>query len=101
MGYVINGPAYVGNPAGSSSGRLAVHNHDSFNFAFPVGRETSVHLLGGYTVSPVAGYEVNLQTQLLCHGLPEDGKLTRFEHQYFVTRRECVHDRGFPSSGSG
>ena len=49
-----------------------------------------------HTMAPITGHELRLQLQASREIEPEGRELASFIHQNPVTRRQCIHQRGFP-----
>ncbi len=100
MAGVVDGLADFRDPTCNSSGSLVVYDHDGPNCLLPVLEKSRFYLRWIYAVTPIAGYELHIQTPTQRHGVPQSRKLPGLERQHFVARRESIDDARFPGPGA-
>ncbi len=58
-------------------------------------------LLQRHTGAPLSIDDLYIESEFFAHRNPQMTELTKTRREYFVTRRECVGDCGFPATGAG
>ena len=97
---LVDLPSHVGHAAGHARRRFVVDDRHGFDGPVPIFGELRQDDAGVNAVTPVAGYEIHLETQPHRHVPPQRGEVAGLEHQDLVARRQGIHQRGFPRPGS-
>jgi hypothetical protein len=78
-----------------------MYDHDRPDCMHSVFDEACLHLYRIHAMTPVAGYELHVQTPAPPHGLPQSSKVPGLERQDFVPWRERIDDARFPGPSAG
>ena len=101
MAGFINRSPDVRDSTRDAGRRLVVHDRDSHDGAAAILSELLFDDGGIDAVAPVAGNEVDLQTEPRGHVAPEHGEVAGLEHQHVVAGRQGIHERRLPRAGAG
>ena len=94
----INGCPHLIDAGGATGRGLVVNDAHGLDLMARVVREPCPDGIRIGTHPPVGFNELRLDAELIGHGLPEGGEMTRLAHQHFVAWRERVDESSFPGA---
>ncbi len=92
--------AHRDDVAGDAGRGLRVHQHHRLDGMRPVRGEAGLGLFRVDRMAPIAGDELDDEAEALSQHAPQRGELAGLEGEHAVTRRERVHQGGFPGAGA-
>ena len=96
----VNGRAHVVNPRRDPRRRLVVDDADRLD---GMGRVSAKPRLNGGNINagaPVATHHLGVKPEVRRHRPPQCCEVAGLIHQHGITRRQRIHQRGFPRAGA-
>jgi hypothetical protein len=90
--------AHESDAAGGAGGGLVVNHADGADGVRLVLAQLRFDCGRIGTSAPVGGEQLDLQSELAGHLLPQAGEMAGLDHQHLVARRQRVHQRGLPGA---
>ena len=88
------------NIGGDTSRCFIVHNTDSFDVVPAVLLKYALDGVCVYTGTPIPCDQLRIESQSLSQRVPQRSEMSGLIHQYFIPGRQCIHQRGFPGTGT-